>query len=413
MAQDPGLRRAVEQLIAERGMPAAAAIVDACDSQADLIAEIDDVRLSERADDVRSVGRRAAGIVEGPRTRSRPDARNGAGEILVASDLGPAEVAELESGVSGIALGAGGASAHAAIVARSLGIPMVVGAGEELLGVQAGSPVVVDGTSGTVYLAPDAARVSAARAELSRAAERRARAIASRELACRHPRRPRGMRARERLRHGRARGRPRGWGRGGGAAADRVGLPDGGPLADGGGTRARPGPGPVRCSAGSPRRFVCSTSAVTRRHRFSPGWPERGIGLLLGHPDALASQLRAILASSDEAEVRILIPMVDRVEQLRAVREALAEATASQQGGLSAPPVGAMIETVAGVESAAAIAAEADFLSIGTNDLTHAVLRADRFIATRRPLPRSAGPAGHRHGCGGRCGGPGAARGLR
>ena len=378
IAQDPGLGRAVEQLIAERGVPAAAAILDACDTQADLIAELDDVRLSERADDVRSVGRRAVGILEGRRGGPGPDARNGAGEILVASDLGPAEVAELESGVRGIALGAGGASAHAAIVARSLGIPMVVGAGEQLLGVPAGSPVVVDGTSGTVYLAPDAARVRTAQAELSRAAERRARAIASRELPAVT------LDGREVCVLANVSG----------TAELEVALEAG---AEGVGllrtelaflTADRWPTEEEHTRALAPVLSLLSGRLATVRvldfggdktPPFLTGVSERGIGLLLGHPEALASQLRAILATSGDAGVRVLIPMVDRVEQLRAVREALADATGSQQGGLSAPPVGAMIETVSGVESSAAIAAEADFLSIGTNDLTHAVLRADRF----------------------------------
>ncbi len=122
----------MEALIAERGVPAAAAIIDAAAAQAELIAAIDDARLSERADDIRSVGRRAAGLV-GSRSRDGDTVLATApGTILVASDLGPAEVAELESGVTGIALAAGGVSAHAAIVARSLGVPMVVGAGREL-----------------------------------------------------------------------------------------------------------------------------------------------------------------------------------------------------------------------------------------------------------------------------------------
>ena len=61
------------------------------------------------------------------------------GEVLIGTDLGPAEVAELDARVTGIALAAGGVSAHAAIVARSLGIPMVIGVGDELLTAAPGS----------------------------------------------------------------------------------------------------------------------------------------------------------------------------------------------------------------------------------------------------------------------------------
>ena len=78
--------------------------------------------------------------------------QNGSAFILVAEDLGPADVAEHGDQVAGIALSAGAVTAHAAIVARSLGIPMTVQAGEELLGVDAGAALVVDGGEGEVVV---------------------------------------------------------------------------------------------------------------------------------------------------------------------------------------------------------------------------------------------------------------------
>ena len=102
---------------------------------------------------------------------------------------------------------------------------------------------------------------------------------------------------------------------------------------------------------------------------FLAGTRERGLELLLAHPDALAAQLRAIADAGRETELRILLPMVESATQVHAVRAALpVEAM-----------IGAMIETRAAVANAAAIAAAADFLSIGTNDLSHAVLGSDRF----------------------------------
>ena len=86
-----------------------------------VIASLPDALLAARADDVRSLGRRAARIAAGV-----PDepATNGSPYVLVADDLGPADVAELGERLAGIALSGGGVTAHAAIVARSLGIPM-------------------------------------------------------------------------------------------------------------------------------------------------------------------------------------------------------------------------------------------------------------------------------------------------
>jgi len=103
---------------------------------------------------------------------------------------------------------------------------------------------------------------------------------------------------------------------------------------------------------------------------FLDGTSERGIGLLLANPDALDAQLRAISETGAHTDRRILLPMVEAPEQVEAVRDAL---------GAGAPKIGAMIESQAAVDRALEIAAVADFLSIGTNDLTHSVLGSDRF----------------------------------
>ena len=153
IAQDPALRREVLAAVFDAGLPAAAAILDVSEAQAETIAALEDARLAERADDVRSVGRRAAGLIGSQPGSPQVAVGDGAREILVAEDLGPAEVAELDASVAGIALTGGGVSAHAAIVARSMGIPMVVGVGRTLLAAAPGSDVVVDGNLGTVFLA--------------------------------------------------------------------------------------------------------------------------------------------------------------------------------------------------------------------------------------------------------------------
>jgi phosphoenolpyruvate-protein kinase (PTS system EI component) len=106
---------------------------------------------------------------------------------------------------------------------------------------------------------------------------------------------------------------------------------------------------------------------------FLRGTPERGLALLLAHPEALRAQLRAILAEAavHRVALRILLPLVGSAREVRAVRDLL-EAPAGAT-------LGAMVETRAAVAAAAEIAREADFLSIGTNDLTADVLAVDRF----------------------------------
>jgi phosphoenolpyruvate-protein kinase (PTS system EI component) len=106
---------------------------------------------------------------------------------------------------------------------------------------------------------------------------------------------------------------------------------------------------------------------------FLAGIDLRGIGLLLTAPDALASQARALAAVAGEADLRVLLPMVEDPEQVEIVRALFSAVTGVK------PVLGAMIETQTAVERVDEIAAVADFLSIGTNDLTHSILSTDRF----------------------------------
>jgi multiphosphoryl transfer protein len=101
---------------------------------------------------------------------------------------------------------------------------------------------------------------------------------------------------------------------------------------------------------------------------FLAGIETRGIALMLEHPDALAAQLHAILRSAGRSELRILLPLVESAEQVRAVRRLLPDGV----------PLGAMLETPLAVRRANEIALEADFLSIGTNDLVQYTLGLDR-----------------------------------
>ena len=163
MAADPVLEAAVDAAVRELGLPATAALLGATEEHAAAIAGLPDAVLAARADDVRSLGRRAARIAAGAPVNVDT---NGGGHILVAEDLGPADVAEHGDQLAGIALSGGGVTAHAAIVARSLGIPMTALAGPELLRVTDGTRIVVDGGEGTVILEPSASRAELAGAAL-------------------------------------------------------------------------------------------------------------------------------------------------------------------------------------------------------------------------------------------------------
>jgi len=116
------------------------------------------------------------------------------------------------------------------------------------------------------------------------------------------------------------------------------------------------------------------------------GTQERGVTLLLDRPDSLSAQLRAILRTAGAAELRILIPLVESAQQLRAVRSLLRAAAVETGWAAELPPLGAMIETPVAARLAHEIALEADFLSVGTNDLVQYTLGLDRAgpVATAR-----------------------------
>jgi phosphoenolpyruvate-protein kinase (PTS system EI component) len=117
---------------------------------------------------------------------------------------------------------------------------------------------------------------------------------------------------------------------------------------------------------------------------FLAGELRRGVQLLRGEPRALEDQLEAILSGGSRTELRILIPMVIEPDDVRAVRDAMATVI-GRHPGTREPLVGAMIEVPAAVAMVRSIASCVDFLSIGTNDLTHFLLGLDRATAGSAP----------------------------
>lgn len=372
MAADPSLRKEVAAAVRERGHPAPAAILRAAGAHAAAIAELEDPLLSARAADVLSLGNRAARLagaagsgpsVEGP-------------SVLVASDLGPADVAELGSEVVAIALAEGAVRAHAAIVARSLGIPMVVAVGQRLLDMSEGEPLIVDGSVGLVTASPNQAELAAAQAASARRREALTRWLERRDLAADTTDGRRlsvlanvasGAEVSLALAAGAS---------GAGLIRTELAFLD-----------ARDWPTEAEHRAVlepilEPLRGRVATVRVLdfggdKTPPFLAGARGRGIELLLDEPKRLSDQLRGILAAAagKELDLRVLLPMVRGAADVMAVRAALEEPVA----------LGAMIETPEAAGAAAEIARESDFLSIGTNDLVAAVLGIERFGSGESP----------------------------
>ena len=107
------------------------------------------------------------------------------------------------------------------------------------------------------------------------------------------------------------------------------------------------------------------------------------LDMLLTHPSALGDQLRAVLHSGRDTELRVMVPMVSSLDEMAAVRAALAGAAA--EVGAAMPPLGMMVEVSATAAAAGTFTSVADFFSIGTNDLTSQVLGIDRADPRMRP----------------------------
>ena len=374
MAADPLLDSAVSEAVTERGVGAAAALVEATEKHAEVIAALPDALLAARADDVRSLGRRAARIAAG---QPEHTAGNGSPFVLVAEDLGPADVAEHGDQLVGIALSAGGVTAHAAIVARSLGIPMTVLAGPALLDVAEGTQTVVDGGEGTVILDPSAPRAELASEASQDRARTRAQEIANSSLPAETTD---GRRVRvlvnaatpAELRAGLAAGAE-------GAGLIRTELT----FLDAPGWPSRTQHMAMLAPLLSGLAGRTATVRVLdfggdKLPPFLRDERRRGIELLLAHAGAFRAQLGAIAEAAGEAEVRVLIPMVRTPADVSITRALLTTVGADLE-------LGAMIELPEAAEAAAEIAAVSDFLSIGTNDLTHATLGTDRFAHGEAP----------------------------
>jgi phosphoenolpyruvate-protein kinase (PTS system EI component) len=375
MAADPMLDSAVSEAVTERGLRAAAAVIEATEQHAAVIASLPDAVLAARADDVRSLGRRAARIATGAPEDAVGD--NGSPFVVVAEDLGPADVAEHGERLAGIALSGGGVTAHAAIVARSLGIPMTVLAGPELLQVSDGTSVVVDGGEGTVILEPSASRAQLAGAASDDRARTRAREIADSSLPAETTD---GRRVRvlvnaatpAELRAGLAAGAE-----GAGLIRTELAFLD----APAWPQHAQHVQMLAPLLAGLEGRTATVRVLDFGGDKVPPflrDEPRRGIELLLAYPGAFRAQLAAISELAAGGNVRVLLPMVRTPGEVSVTRAILTSLGPDVE-------LGAMIELPEAAEAATEIAAVSDFLSIGTNDLTHATLGTDRFAHGEAP----------------------------
>lgn len=374
LAMDTDLRALAVQH-AKSGLPLATAVQQAVDHHASALAALSDPTLAERAADVRQVGKRVIARLHDHDRGHDPDGP----VVLVAHEIGAADLLEPATAVAAAVSVTGGFNSHAAIVARSLGIPLLVGVHPAVLEHADGAPVAVDGVQGKIVVNPGSAEQAAALGAM-RAAQRHREALAAERHLPAQTRDGHTITLRANIATTvEARAAVK-------ANADGVGLLRTElPFLD-----AREWPSeaqhssvlrPVlRVLAGHPVTVRTLDYADDKLPPFLSGGRTgrlgRGLPLMLAEPDAFARQFRAILASAGESHVRIMIPMVATAGELDACRDMLTRV--ARELGTPAPPLGAMIELPEAVAAVEDIAARADFLSIGSNDLTGQVLGLDR-----------------------------------
>ena len=378
--EDPELVQAARGLIGQ-GRSAGRAWKQAVDGYIALVRAAGDARIAERVDDLVDLQRQVLLALSGGVHQSAPLPE---GAVLLAEDLLPSQLIGLDSGrLAGVCTARGGPTSHVAILAASMNIPALVAMGPAVLDIADGTRLILDADAGALDAAPDPLALKAAEHAVEARRLRRQAARSAADEPCRM------------------------------ADGRRIGvLANLGSVAD---ARAAVAAGAEGCgllrteflfldrdsAPGEQEQLDCYQAIadvlgerpLTIRtldvggdkpvaylpidEEDNPALGLRGVRVSLARPELLRTQLRAILRVRSAGPLRIMAPMVASRSELAAVRAMMADIRA-ELGPTPPVALGAMVETPAAAIAADILCAEAEFISLGTNDLAQYTLAMDR-----------------------------------